>query len=94
MVQPLIIRINGYNTYDKLNENFRNTQIFTFFLQLTFEENMENFDKHLLDRGYPTSVVEKHLFEVKFSDREASLKLKNRDAREEYIRNTTCLCPT
>ena len=66
------------------------TQIFTFFLQLTFEENMENFDKHLLDRGYPNSVVEKHLSEVKFSDRKASLKLNV----EEYIRNTTWLCPT
>ena len=29
---------------------------------------------------YPTSVVEKHLSEVKFSDRKASLKQKNRDA--------------
>ena len=27
---------------------------------------MKNFEKRLLDRGYPTSVVEKHLSEVKY----------------------------
>ena len=41
---------------------------------------MKNFEKRLLNRRYPTSVVEKHLSEVKFSDRKASLKQKNRDA--------------
>ena len=40
---------------------------------------MKNFEKRLLNRGYPTSVVEKHLSEVQFSDRKASLKQKNRD---------------
>ena len=53
--------------------------------QLTFEENMKNFEKRLLDRGYPTSVVEKHLSKVKFSDRKASLKQKNRDARTRIL---------
>ena len=48
--------------------------------QLTFEENIKNFEKRPLNRGYPTSVVEKHLSGVKFSDRKASLKQKNRDA--------------
>ena len=48
---------------------------------------MKNFEKHLLNRGYPTSVVEKHLSEVKFSDRNASLtgKQKNRDARKRIL---------
>ena len=50
------------------------------FFKLTFEENMKNFEKRLLNRGYSASVVEKHLSEVKLSDRKASLKLKNRDA--------------
>ena len=49
--------------------------------ELTFEENMKNFKKRLLNRGYPTSVVKKHLSEVKFIDRKASLKQKKRDAR-------------
>ena len=39
--------------------------------QLTFEENVKNFEKHLLNKGYPTNVVEKHLSEVKFSDRKS-----------------------
>ena len=42
--------------------------------QSTFEENMKNFEKRLLNRGYPTSVVEK-----------ASLKQKNRDARTRIL---------
>ena len=41
--------------------------------QLTSEENMKNFKKHLLDRGYPTSVVQKHLSGVKFSERKRRL---------------------
>ena len=40
---------------------------------------MKNFEKRLLNREYPTSVVEKHLSEVKFSDRKSSLK-QNRDS--------------
>ena len=52
---------------------------------------MKSFEKRLLNRGCPTSVVEKHLSEVKFSDRKSSLKPKNRDAVQEYcplFRNT------
>ena len=45
---------------------------------------MKNFEKRLLNRGCPTSVVEKHFSEVKFSDRKSSLKQKNRDAVQEY----------
>ena len=52
--------------------------------QLTFEKSMKNFGKSLLNRGYPTSVVEKHLSEVKFSDRKASLK-QNNSARRRIL---------
>ena len=45
--------------------------------KLTFEENMKNFEKRLLNRGYSASVAAKHLSEVKCSDRKASLKQKN-----------------
>ena len=45
---------------------------------------MKNFEKRLLNRGCPTSFVEKHLSEIKFSDRKSSLKPKNRDAVQEY----------
>ena len=53
--------------------------------QLTFEDNMKNFEKRLLNKEYPTSVIEKHLSEVKFSDRKASLKQKNRDASTRIL---------
>ena len=42
---------------------------------------MKSFEKRLQNRGYPTNVLEKHLSEVKFSDRKASLEQKNRVAR-------------
>jgi len=54
-------------------------------LPLTFEGNIKNFEKRFLNRGCPTCVVEKHLSEVKFSDRKASLKQKNRDARTRIL---------
>ena len=41
---------------------------------------MKSFEKRLQNRGYPTNVLEKHLSEVKFSDRKAPLEQKNRVA--------------
>ena len=46
-------------------------------LRTNSSENMKNFEKRLLNRGYPTSVKEKHLSEVKFSDRKAAIKQKS-----------------
>ena len=46
---------------------------------------MKNVEKRLLYRGYSAIVVEKHFSEVKFSDRKASLKQKNRDARRRIL---------
>ena len=45
--------------------------------QFTFEENIRNFKTHLQNRDYPARIVEKHLSEIKFSDREMSLAQKN-----------------
>ena len=47
------------------------------FPKATFEENIQNFESRLNDRGYPASVVKKHLSEVKFSDRKSGLKQKH-----------------
>ena len=60
--------------------------------KLTFKENMKKFEKCLLNRGHSASVVEKHLSEVKFSDRKASLKQKNRDARTRLLPFVTQYC--
>ena len=46
--------------------------------QFTFEENMSNFKTRLQNRDYPARIVEKHLSEIKFSDREMSLVQKNK----------------
>ena len=37
--------------------------------QFTFEENMSNFKTHLQNRDYPARIVQKHLSEIKFSDK-------------------------
>ena len=53
--------------------------------QTTFEENIRNFAARLKDRGYPATTVEKHLSEVKFSQRETSLTNKDRTARKRIL---------
>ena len=53
--------------------------------QTTFEENIRNFAARLKDRGDPATTVEKHLSEVKFSERETSLTNKDRTARKRIL---------
>ena len=53
--------------------------------RISFEENMSNFKTRLQNRGYPTRIVEKHLSEIKFSDREMSLAQKNKTARKKIL---------
>ena len=53
--------------------------------QSTFEENIRNFKTHPQNRDYPARIVEKHLSEIKFSDREMSLAQKNKTARKKIL---------
>ena len=53
--------------------------------QTTFEENIRNFATRLKSRGYPAATVEKHLSEVKFSERETSLTDRNRTTRKKIL---------
>ena len=46
---------------------------------------MSNFKTHLLNRGYPARIVEKHLSEIKFSDREMLLAQKNKTAPKKIL---------
>ena len=46
---------------------------------------MRNFKTRLQNRDYPARIVEKHLSDVKFSDRKASLAQKNRTARKKIL---------
>ena len=49
------------------------------------EENIRNFATRLKNRGYPAATVEKHLSEVKFSERETSLTNRNRTAQKNIL---------
>jgi len=53
--------------------------------QSIFEENLRNFAVRLKNRGYPAATVEKHLSEIKFSERKASLSNKNRTAQKKIL---------
>ena len=59
------------------NLNFIKVEVLRFlrtnYSQFTFEENMSNFKTHLQNRDYSATIVEKHLSEIKFSDKEMSL---------------------
>ena len=61
--------------------------------QFTFEENMSNFKTRLQNRDYPARIVEKHLSEIKFSDREMSLAQKNKTAPKNKLRQFIPLAP-
>ena len=53
--------------------------------QTTFEENTRNLATRLKNRGYTAAKVEKHLSEVKFSERETSLTNRNRTAQKNIL---------
>ena len=57
----------------------------TNYSQFTFEENMSNFKIRLRNRDYPARIVEKHLSEMKFSDREMSLAQKKKTAPKKIL---------
>ena len=43
----------------------------------TFEENISNFKKRLIDRGYPQTMIETLLSDIKFKERESALLKHN-----------------
>ena len=50
----------------------------------TFEENISNFIKRLIDRGYPQTMIENLLLHIKFTERESAL-LKHNNKEEKEI---------
>ena len=46
---------------------------------------MSNFKTRPQNRDYPARIVEKHLSEIKFSDREMSLAQKNKTAPKKIL---------
>ena len=53
--------------------------------QFTFEENLSNFQTRLKNRDYPARIVEKHLSEIKFPDRNTALAQKNKTAQKKIL---------
>ena len=54
--------------------------------RISVEENMSNFKTHLQNRGYPAArMIENHLSEIKFSDRELLLAQKNKTAHKKIL---------
>ena len=50
----------------------------------TFEGNISNFKKRLIDRGYPQTMIENLLLDIKFTERESAL-LKHNNKEEKEI---------
>ena len=54
----------------------------------TFEENISNFKKRLIDRGYPQTMVENLLSDIKFTERESHETQQQRGKRNIAFRDT------
>ena len=50
----------------------------------TFEENISNFKERSIDRGYPQTMIENLLLDIKFTERESAL-LKHNNKEEKEI---------
>ena len=47
-----------------------------------FEDNISNFKKRLIDRGYPQTLIENLLSDIKFTERENALLKHNKEKKE------------
>ena len=48
----------------------------------TFEDNISNFRKRLIDRGYPQTMIENLLSHIKFTERESVLLKQNNEKQK------------
>ena len=63
--------------------------------QPTFHENIRQFKSRLHERGYPDTLVNKVLSEVKFEERKVGTPTKRKDAPQKFYplsHNTTQRC--
>ena len=51
----------------------------------TFEENISNFKKRLIDRGYPQTMIKNLLSDVNFTERESALLKHNKKEGKKNI---------
>ena len=50
----------------------------------TFEENISNFKKPLIDRGYPQTMIKNLLSDIKFTERESALLKHSNKEEKKY----------
>ena len=50
----------------------------------TFEENISNFKKRLIDRGYPQTMIKNLLSDIKFTERESALLKHSNKEEKKY----------
>ena len=60
------------------------TILLTISSKTAFEGNISNFKKRLIDRGYPQTMIENLLSDIKFTERESAL-LKHNNKEEKEI---------
>ena len=62
--------------------------VFHFFqnigTEMKFEDNISNFKKRSIDRGYPQTMIENLLSDIKFTERESTL-LKHNNKEKEIL---------
>ena len=59
-----------------------------------FEENISNFKKRLIDRGYPQTLIENLLSDIKFTERESALLKHNKKEEKEILPFVTLYQPS
>ena len=57
--------------------------------ETTFEEKHSNFKKRLMDRGYPQTLIENLLSEIKFTEREYKLRKQNSKEEKQILQFAT-----
>ena len=50
-----------------------------------FEENISNFKKRLIDGGYPQTLIENGLSDIKFTERESAFLKHNKKEEKEIL---------
>ena len=60
----------------------------------SFEENISNFKKRLIDRGYPQTMIKNLLSDIKFTERESALLKHNNKEEKEMLPYVTQYQPS
>ena len=91
LLQPILEIKESYlnDTTDFMNfienEKVKKRKFRTNSSKTSFEENISNFKKRLIDRGYPQTMIENLLSDIKFTERESALMKHNNKEEKEIL---------